>query len=246
MVAGRFQEAVTGGQRLLERQVRVLGPKHHEVMNTLNNLGVAKARLGRSQEAVADLTRCLEGRRLIFPLDHPDTVQTEINLAMAHYALKNYAASAPLLEHVITVKRQSLPPRHRHLQELLNVQAFLCLRLQQGPAAEKHLQELLAIPEQEALGPKNRARQLIWLGMVLINQSRSAQGISSLVEGLNSLLQAPSLPPDFLEALQEGITALAQELRRQKREAEAQQWEERLRTKRTREEKSSQPSSKKP
>ena len=76
--------------------MRVLGEKHPNVLNSLNNLGIVYGQQGKYEEAAQIHRQVLEERQRVLGYMHPHTSQSCLHLASALKSMHRYQEAETL------------------------------------------------------------------------------------------------------------------------------------------------------
>ncbi len=104
--AGRPREALPLIRRVLELREGVLGERHPDYTEALNDLGLLTAATGDVEGAVPILRKALALRKEVLGERHPDTALTLNNLALQHRALGDIQAASRLLRQALAIRRE--------------------------------------------------------------------------------------------------------------------------------------------
>jgi tetratricopeptide (TPR) repeat protein len=102
----RFAEAEAATRAVLERQMRIFGPRSPSVANTLNNLAVMLANRGDPRDAAAHFSQALEILRGTLGREHWEVANTTRNLARALELQRRYAEALPLMREAYGAARR--------------------------------------------------------------------------------------------------------------------------------------------
>ncbi|KAJ7865950.1 acyl transferase/acyl hydrolase/lysophospholipase [Mycena leptocephala] len=105
--SGRFREAESLGDVVLEKQMQMLGADHPDTLKAMANLATTYRQLGRYKEAEPLQSIVLEKRKQLLGADHPRTLSAMANLASTYRNLGRYQ-DAELLESIVLDKRRQL------------------------------------------------------------------------------------------------------------------------------------------
>jgi tetratricopeptide (TPR) repeat protein/tRNA A-37 threonylcarbamoyl transferase component Bud32 len=93
----------------LARARRVLGNDHKETLTYINNLAIAKRRLGKLDEAEALYTEGYEGSRRTIGAEAPSTLISMVNLGSFYVKTGRCAAHEPFLDDTVALCRKFAP-----------------------------------------------------------------------------------------------------------------------------------------
>jgi tetratricopeptide (TPR) repeat protein len=108
----------------------VLGPKHPDTVQSLNNLALLYYQQGQYQEAEPLLKRALEIREEVLSPKHPDTAESLNNLAVFYLAgdrgqQGRLEEAETLLKRALEIREKVLGPKHPDTVQSLNILAAL-------------------------------------------------------------------------------------------------------------------------
>ena len=101
------EQAVTVGEPLTADLERLLGPDHHDTLNSRNSLAAAYQAAGRPADAIPLFEQTLVVRERLLGPEHPDTLTTQNNLA-AGYQDAGRAGEARLMFELTLAARERL------------------------------------------------------------------------------------------------------------------------------------------
>jgi tetratricopeptide (TPR) repeat protein len=107
---GRFSDAITLSQRVLEHKRTLLGPAHPDVLACLEGLGNLYGSAGQWDLSVPLLEQVLEKRRAIEGPNHPETLGTMQGLGLTYLFSGRVAESIPLFQYVLDHLPPTTPP----------------------------------------------------------------------------------------------------------------------------------------
>ncbi|KAJ7817648.1 acyl transferase/acyl hydrolase/lysophospholipase [Mycena leptocephala] len=105
--SGRFREAESLGDVVLEKQMQMLGADHPDTLKAMGNLAATYRQLGRYKEAEPLQSIVLEKRKRLLGTDHPRTLSAMANLAITYRKLGRYQ-DAELLESIALEKQKQV------------------------------------------------------------------------------------------------------------------------------------------
>lgn len=168
---GKIREALTLAQRALAIRQEVLGEKHPETANSLNNVGFLFRAVGDLTAARPYLEQALAIRKDVLGLKHADTADSLYDLGSLLEDQNNYAAARPLLEQALAIRFEVLGEKHRVTAQSLNKLGLLFQAQRDYAAARPYYERALAI-YKEVSGEKHlhTATLLNNLGSLLDDQ----------------------------------------------------------------------------
>ena len=111
---GNHKAALPLYTRALEISEAVLGPRHPDTANTLNNLAGLHTTMGTHKAALPLLMRALEISEAVLGPRHPSTASSLNNLATLHSDMGNHKKALPLYTRALEIDEAVLGPRHPH------------------------------------------------------------------------------------------------------------------------------------
>src|SRR5262249_46342901 len=131
-----------------------LGPEHHEVAASLNNLANLYWNLGDYAKAEPLYQRALAIRKKSLGPEHHDVAKSIHNLAVLYSALGDYAKAEPLYQRALAITEKSLGPEHPDVATSLTNLASIYSVLADYAKAEPLYQRAMAIQEK-SFGPEH-------------------------------------------------------------------------------------------
>jgi tetratricopeptide (TPR) repeat protein len=107
---GAFARAERQAQAALNVERRHHGPAAAGTFNALEELGHMRDHLGRSSEAIESLRQATEGLQRTLGPDHPDTLSSRNNLAVAYRHAGHIAEAIALEEETLKLMETKLGP----------------------------------------------------------------------------------------------------------------------------------------
>jgi tetratricopeptide (TPR) repeat protein len=107
---------------------------------------------GKYQKAIPFAQKLLDIREKALGLDHPDTAESLVNLALLYEEMGNYAAAEPLFIRALAIREKALGPDHPDTATSLGSLAVLYDNMGNYSKAEPLYKRALAIREK-VLGP---------------------------------------------------------------------------------------------
>jgi tetratricopeptide (TPR) repeat protein len=133
---GRYREAGSIYEQILEKRQKLLGQEHPSVATSLNDLAVIYDTQGRYEEAEALQIHALLMRKKLLGQEHPDVAQSLNNLAF-HYANQgHYEKAEPLHIQSLQMRKKLLGQEHPDVAISLNNLASLYRNLGRYEEAE--------------------------------------------------------------------------------------------------------------
>ncbi len=145
---GKWQEALAAHQRALVLLENALGPDHHDIAQTLNNLAALYANLGKYDVAEGHYRRALAIREKSLGREHLEVAQTLNNMGSLYAAQGQYAQAEPFFQRALAIREKALPPDHPVLAASLSTLALLYSTQGRYAQAEPLYQRALAIREK--------------------------------------------------------------------------------------------------
>ena len=100
------------GEPLTADLERMLGPDHHDTLNSRNSLAAAYQAAGRPADAIALFEQTLVIRERFLGPEHPDTLTTQNNLAFGYQAAGRAGEARLLFELTLAARERLLGPGH--------------------------------------------------------------------------------------------------------------------------------------
>ncbi|WP_375771750.1 tetratricopeptide repeat-containing serine/threonine protein kinase [Archangium gephyra] len=145
---GRYDEARSRYERVLELRKKVLGPEHPKVISAYNNLGVALGALGKYEEARAAYEQALTLRRKTLGPDNPLVANSYSNLGTALGQLGKHDEARDLYEHALAIRKNALGLEHPDVAISRNNLAVALDALGRHEEALRELESALALREK--------------------------------------------------------------------------------------------------
>ncbi|MEM1178149.1 MAG: serine/threonine-protein kinase [Acidobacteriota bacterium] len=153
-------------EQALEIRQRLLGSRHSDTAQTLNNLAVVRARQG-DFGAAADLFRqALETTEDLLGREHPESMVRRSNLAATLHQLGDNGAAVAEYRKLVETQRQVFKRAHPETGQSLNNLGFILLRSGQTGAALAAFGEA-ELELSESLGPDHYNTLSVLLGIAL-------------------------------------------------------------------------------
>lgn len=106
------EQAITVGETLTADLERLLGPDHHDTLNSRNSLAAAYQAAGRPAEAIPLFEQTLVVRERLLGPEHPDTLTTQNNLAAGYQEAGRVGEARLLFELTLAARERLLGPSH--------------------------------------------------------------------------------------------------------------------------------------
>jgi serine/threonine-protein kinase len=221
---GRYQEEREAYERALERlgsspdDISQLAPLHNNLGSACFNLGDLECAIGHFQQALALWTK-LKGP------DHPDTVNTEGNLANALSGMGRYEEAWPLVAHDLRVLESAYEPEHGDIGNKLLIRAILLRLRGDYDGARRDLERAVSIYEK-VFGADDgfyTSEAYDALGSILASLGKYAEARRFIERGM--AIRKKQKLPDHARS----CASMSLLLRLQHRYAEARVWAERAR-----------------
>jgi CHAT domain-containing protein/tetratricopeptide (TPR) repeat protein len=122
---GRYKEALSLGQKVVEVRKRLLSEDHPSYANSLNTLALAYLAMADYRSALPLQQRARELRKKLLTEDHPGYAQSLNNLAALYRAMQDYRSALPLFQQALALRKKLLTEDHpdyaRSLHNLASV-----------------------------------------------------------------------------------------------------------------------------
>jgi tetratricopeptide (TPR) repeat protein len=106
------EQAIAVGEPLTADLERMLGPDHHDTLNSRNSLAAAYQAADRPADAIALFEQTLVIRERFGGPEHPDTLTTQNNLAFGYQAAGRASEARLLFELTLAARERLLGPGH--------------------------------------------------------------------------------------------------------------------------------------
>ena len=106
------EQAIAVGEPLTADLERLLGPDHHDTLNSRNSLAAAYQAAGRPAEAIPLFEQTLVVRERLLGPEHPDTLTTQNNLAAGYQDAGRAGEARLLFELTLAARERLLGPGH--------------------------------------------------------------------------------------------------------------------------------------
>ncbi len=172
----QYQQAEPLYKRALAIREEVLGPKHPNTANSLNNLAYLYFIQGKYEEAEPLYERTLTILEEVHGSKHPNTADCLNNLAGLYHEQGKYEEAEALLKRALAIREEVLGPQHPNTAQSLNHLAYFYYKQDKYEEAEPLYRRALAIRE-EVRGPKHpdTARSLNNLASLYDTQGKYEQ-----------------------------------------------------------------------
>jgi len=151
---GLYPRAHSLQQKSLEIRQRVLGPNHHDTLESMNSLAGVLWSEGHYAEAEKFYRETLDIRRHVLGPEHPDILASMTGLATALWSEGHYAEAEKLYRETLDIRRRVLGPEHPDALGSMNGLANVLDDDGRYAEAEKLYQETLDI-QRRVLGPEH-------------------------------------------------------------------------------------------
>jgi tetratricopeptide (TPR) repeat protein len=141
-------------RRALQGYEKAWGPEHTETLDTVNNLGVLYAALGRLDEAEKMYQRVLQGYEKAWGPEHTSTLDTVNNLAVLYWKLGRLDEAEKMCQRALQGNEKAWGPEHTSTLDTVNNLGALYKELGRFDEAEKMYQRALGGYEK-AWGPEH-------------------------------------------------------------------------------------------
>ena len=106
------EQAIRAGETLTADLERLLGPDHHDTLNSRNSLAAAYQAARRPAEAIPLFEQTLVVRERLLGPEHPDTLTTQNNLAAGYQEAGRVGEARLLFELTLAARERLLGPSH--------------------------------------------------------------------------------------------------------------------------------------
>ena len=187
-------------ETLALRSFAKLGPDHPDTLNSMNNLAMSYAALGRHAEALKLHEETLALKKSKLGPDHPDTLSSMNNLAISYAALGRHAEALKLRGETLTLRKAKLGPDHPDTLTSMNNLAVSYADLGRQAEALKLREETLALRKAK-LGPDHpdTLKSMNNLAISYADLGRHAEALKLYEETL--ALRKAKLGPDHPDTL---------------------------------------------
>jgi tetratricopeptide (TPR) repeat protein len=144
---GDREAAVADGERALEIRERVLGPDHHLVARSLNNLGGALYMSGEYDRAREQFARSIEVLENAVGAGHPTIAPALSNLGSVAFGQGDYVQAETHYRRALEIMSASLDEGHPDLSAYFNNMGNVLEKRGDAEGAERHHLKALAIRE---------------------------------------------------------------------------------------------------
>ncbi len=141
-------------KQALALRKEILGEKHKDYSNTLNNLAGLYANMGNYSAAEPLYKESLQIRKETLGEKHPEYAQSLNNLAILYHNMGNYAATELLYKESLQIRKESVGTKHPDYGDGLNNLGVLYWNMGNYAAAEPFCKESLQI-RKETVGEKH-------------------------------------------------------------------------------------------
>ncbi|MEM1256433.1 MAG: tetratricopeptide repeat protein [Cyanobacteria bacterium P01_H01_bin.21] len=181
----QYSEAESLFQDTLAMRKRLLGDKHPDVAESLNNLAEAYHHQGRYSEAEPLYRDALMMRKRLLGDEHPDVTESLNNLGLFYYYQERYGEAEPLLQDALAMRKRLLGDEHPDVAQSFNNLALLYNNQERYSEAELLYQDALALWKR-LLGDEHPdiARGLNNLALLYSDQERYSEAEPLLQDSL--------------------------------------------------------------
>jgi tetratricopeptide (TPR) repeat protein len=151
---GKSREAIRAAQQALAISKEVLGERHPDYANSLNNLAELYEAMGDYGKAEPLCRQALAINKEALGDKHPNYATSLNNLAELYHAMGDYAKAEPLHRQALATRKEALGERHPHYAASLNNLAELYRAMGDYAQAEPLLRQASVI-WKEALGDRH-------------------------------------------------------------------------------------------
>jgi CHAT domain-containing protein/Tfp pilus assembly protein PilF len=193
--AGKYDEARSLVERILEIHKQVLGSNHPGVATDLNNLATLYSIKGEYVKAELLAQRTLAIRKIALRPEHPDVATTHNLLAIIYKQRGEYAKAEPYYLSTLTIAEKAFGPERPEVSAYLNNIASFYYEIGNYTKAEPFLQRALTIQEK-TLGPEHAEVATTLNNLANIYSSLGDSTKAELLYGRSLAIREKSLGPD--------------------------------------------------
>jgi tetratricopeptide (TPR) repeat protein len=185
IINGNYAQALSLFEQALQIRQEVLGEKHPDTAESLNNIAGVYDSQGHYAKALPLYEQALQIQKEVLGEKHTDTAISLNNIAILYYNQSNYAQALPLFEEVLQIHKEILGEKHSDTAISLNNIAGVY-------DSQGHYAKALPLYEQalqiqkEILGEKHpdTANSLNNIAMLYQNQGDYTKALPLLEEAL--------------------------------------------------------------
>ena len=178
--------------RALEGRTRLLGPDHHDTLESLHNLAYLFGLQGNYSEAEKLHRQVVQGREKVLGKDHPDTLTSVHNLGRILRFRGDLGQAEKLQRQALEGRKRVLGIHHADVFITLNHLALVFSDKGDYRQAEETLREALKGKEESDLGPDHPStlNTVWWLANLLKKTGRDVEAKEALRRVADGFLSA--------------------------------------------------------
>jgi CHAT domain-containing protein/Tfp pilus assembly protein PilF len=194
---GKYDEAITLGERALKIREKTLEPQHPEVATALNNLAEVYRPKGDYDRAERLYQRALENWEKSLGPEHPNVAAALNNLAIVQHERGDLVKAEQLYQRALKIWERSLGPDHLDVATSLNNLAVINHNRGDLAKAEQLYQRALGIKEK-TLGPEHPSVASSLSNLAVVHHNRGdlvkAEQLSQRALEIKEKLLGPEHP----------------------------------------------------
>lgn len=167
---GETAAALAVQEALLARVIAERGERDTQTLKLRNNIAISLVRAGRREEARTHFEEVLALRRELLPPEHPDTIDSMLNVAAIRGALDDFDGALALQLDVYDILRRLHGEEHPKTLSAVNNLASTLSRMGRGDEAVERLQHVVAIARR-TLAP-NHPDTMRWINNLAATLTR--------------------------------------------------------------------------
>ncbi|KAI4592830.1 hypothetical protein KJ359_010383 [Pestalotiopsis sp. 9143b] len=151
---GKYAESAEMHREALQLRKLVLGAKHPDTLESMNNLAMVLDSQGKYEEAEKMHRETLERRKSVLGAEHPDTLRSIMNLANVLYNQGKYEEAEKMHRQTLELKRPVMGPEHPSTLVSMNNLAEVFRSQGKYEEAEKMHRQTLEL-KKSVMGPEH-------------------------------------------------------------------------------------------
>jgi tetratricopeptide (TPR) repeat protein len=195
MDQGKYTEAITYYQKLLEIRQKTLPANHPSLATSYNNIGMVYNKMGEYSKALSYYEKSLEIKQKTLPANHPHLATSYNNIGSVYYNMGEYSKALSYYEKALEIYQKTLPANHPHLATSYNNIGSVYVNMGEYSKALSYYEKALEIYQKTL--PANHpllATSYNNIGMVYNKMGEYSKALSYYERALN--IKQRSLPPN--------------------------------------------------